>query len=233
MKFEPVRKEKISEMIAAQIKEAILEGDLMPGDKIPPERELMERFEASRVAVREAIKSLEATGLVIIRRGSGIFVGEGGSAATSDAFSSALKMQKVSEREILEARLMIEPSIARLAAVRITMEEIEALRKNIDEASQLMKKKSSAGFKNIDFHLIISRATHNRVITLAMEAILGSMKDRRKLKPSKQATKIFRLDLNYHKKLFESLREMDPEKSGELMRLNIIEVQSKLEPMDD
>jgi len=69
--FTPVRTVKITELIVDQIRKAILEGTMKPGDKLPSERELSDKFEASRIAVREALISLESAGLVQIKPGSG------------------------------------------------------------------------------------------------------------------------------------------------------------------
>ena len=120
--FHPVKIGKGSELIAQQIKSSILNGTLKLGDRLPPERELVESFQASRISVREALKSLETSGLLTIKPGSGVFVAEVDTKPLSDFFSSFLHIRKVSINELTEARIILEPSVARLAAERITSE---------------------------------------------------------------------------------------------------------------
>jgi len=73
-KFKTVKSDKISERISHQIKSAILNGSLKPGDKLPSERELVDQFQASRNSVREAVKALETSGLLNTKPGAGMFV---------------------------------------------------------------------------------------------------------------------------------------------------------------
>jgi GntR family transcriptional repressor for pyruvate dehydrogenase complex len=74
--FHSVKNGKISDLIAQQIKKTILDGLMKPGDRLPPVRRLVEHFEASHVSIREALKNLEASGLIMIKPGSGVFVAE-------------------------------------------------------------------------------------------------------------------------------------------------------------
>ena len=70
--FHPVKTNKVSELIIQQIKTSIMDGTIKPGDKIPPERELVEQFQASRILVREALKNLETSGLLMMKPGLGV-----------------------------------------------------------------------------------------------------------------------------------------------------------------
>jgi GntR family transcriptional repressor for pyruvate dehydrogenase complex len=92
---------------------------MKPGDRLPPERELVQGFQASRISVQEALKSLETSGLLTIKPGSGVFVAEVNSKPMSESLSSLLRIQKTSLNELTEARIILEPNIARLASERI------------------------------------------------------------------------------------------------------------------
>ena len=163
--FQPVKTGKISERIARQIKDTILSGAIKSGDRLPAERELVERFQASRISIREALKNLEASGLLTIKPGSGVFVSEVNSKPMSESLASILRIRKTSINELTEARIFFEPSIARLAAVRITPEELNKLEQNIQETMVVVKSNSPALEKNIEFHSLIAEATHNPVIS--------------------------------------------------------------------
>src|SRR4030042_2032810 len=105
--FHSVKSGKISELVAQQIKDAILKGTMKQGDRLLPERELVERFRASRISVREALKSLETSGLLTIKPGSGVFVAEVSSKPLSEYLSSILRIKKTSMNDVTEARIIL------------------------------------------------------------------------------------------------------------------------------
>ena len=164
--FRPVKSRKISQRIAQQIKSAILNGMMKPGDRLPPERELVQKFQASRISVREALKGLEASGLLTIKPGSGVFVAEANSKPLSESFPSILRIQKTSINDLTEARIILEPNIASLASERMTNEDLLKLEQNIQETSKAIKSNSPSltSTQNIEFHSLIAESTHNTVI---------------------------------------------------------------------
>lgn len=232
--FSSVKSGNISELIARQIKSAIENGKMKQGDRLPPERDMAEQFQTSRVSVREAIKSLQAAGLLTIKRGSGVYAAGISSKPMTDSLSSILKIQKTSINELIEARIIIEPNIVRLATERITPEDFQQLDNNIAEASRIIRSNASASSINIEFHSIIARATHNLVIALTMENMFNVTKEWF-LKQSGDSTKMMKLSrqsLLYHKRILEALRERDSQKVYELMlkhTLLIKEHQHKLQ----
>lgn len=226
-RFLPVKSGKISELIALQIKNAILNGAMRPGDRLPPERELVDRFQVSRISVREALKNLEAFGLLTIKPGSGVFVAETNLESLSESLSSMLRIQKSSIQELSEARSILEPYVAVLASKRITPEELQGLEQNIHQASMLIESASSARIKNIEFHCLIAEATHNPVLALTMKTMFNVWKEwsleirekvQKKIDSSIHA-------MEYHKKILRALREKDPEKVQELMVKHTLQVQ--------
>ena len=169
----PVKKHKsIPELIAQQVRDSILSGIYQAGEKLPTERELVIQFQASRLAVREALKALQASGLIVIRRGSGIYVNESSSTALVDSLSALLRIRKASLQDLTEARVLFEPAITRLACRTRTAEDLVRLEENIQEASLLVKAGQRATRQNIEFHSIIAEACHNPVITVTMETFL-------------------------------------------------------------
>src|SRR5437667_5601093 len=108
--------------IAAHIERAMYEGALANGDRLPSERELGRRFGASRVAVREALRALEHRGMLEVRQGScgGHFVRELDAGVMARDFRTLLRLGRVTAAQLTEARLIIEPEMARLAAERAT-----------------------------------------------------------------------------------------------------------------
>ena len=228
--FQPVKSGKISELVARQIKSSILSGTMKPGDRLPSERELVERFQVSRISVREALKNLETSGLLTIRHGHGVFVAEINSRPMVESLSSILRMKKASINDLTEARLILEPSIAKLAFEKITQEDLLKLEQNIQEASGMVKSNSSASSQNIEFHSLIAESTHNPVITLTMKTLFDVLKEMtleivddspKNIKNSSKA-------VSYHKKILEAFREKDVQKGCGLMLKHVLQIQEGL-----
>src|SRR5256885_7517416 len=127
--FRAVRTPRVYEHIVAQIERAIYEGRLAHGDKLPPERQLVREFGASRVAVREALRALEHRGLVEVRQGSagGYFIRELDDTPVVRDLSTLFRVGRVSLAQVAEARALLEPESARLAAPPATDHELQRL----------------------------------------------------------------------------------------------------------
>src|SRR5512140_3460708 len=113
-------KGRVSEVIAGRIKKQITDGRLTVGHKLPAEREMARQYKTSRVSVREAYRSLEEMGLLSIRRGAegGAFIVEFDHEPVRRSLSFVLRLGKTTDQELAEARMLLEPPIARLAALR-------------------------------------------------------------------------------------------------------------------
>ncbi|KMY68593.1 hypothetical protein AAU61_02850 [Desulfocarbo indianensis] len=120
--FRPIKQTRASEEVLAQLKEAILRGQVKAGEKLPSERELTEQFQVSRGVVREAIRVLEMTGFVTMKQGpsGGAFVTGLNFDQLSNGFLDMYLANKLTIPELNQVRLHIEPEMARLASQRIT-----------------------------------------------------------------------------------------------------------------
>jgi len=225
MEFPAVKKEKLSEIVTKTIKDAILQGKIKPGEKIPTEHELVEQFQVSRIVIREALKNLEAIGLLDIKRGSGMFVADNGQKAIRDAFSNALLMQHIGIMEITEARLHFEPMVAGLAAEKRTEEDLENLRKSIAKAQKLVDNEVLAKSENIRFHEIIAEATQNRVISLMMQTLLFSLE---RLTPDKKYRERDKAALAFHKEIFDAVKNKKSKQATALEHEHILSVRNLL-----
>lgn len=127
--FKPVKQPRVSEEVFHQLKEAILSNDLKAGDKLPPERELAEQFQVSRIAVREAIRALENSGFVAIRQGAagGAFVTDLTFEQLAGACLDLFLANKISVHELHQVRILIEPEVARLATLNANPESKQRL----------------------------------------------------------------------------------------------------------
>jgi DNA-binding FadR family transcriptional regulator len=174
-RFQPIRTRRIFEEICHKIRQQIMSGELQPGDRLPPERELSEMFAVSRTAVREALRSLEIAGLVELRKGSkgGAFILDSSVGLVAQSIQDMLDFGRASLANLLEARLMIQDIVVPIACKRATATDIAALEANIDETEALTRagRFEERTFKAVEFNTILARATGNYLLAAIVEAI--------------------------------------------------------------
>ena len=130
--YKLVRTSRLYEQIVQQIEESIVKGALKPGDQLPAERELAQRFGVSRTAVREAVKALREKGLVEAYSGRGTFITDGTSQAVRQSLDLITKIgQPEGSHQLAEVRAILEPEIAALAAIRIQEPELATMREAV------------------------------------------------------------------------------------------------------
>ncbi|WP_238366867.1 FadR/GntR family transcriptional regulator [Mesobacterium pallidum] len=107
--FKPVQSHRSFELVCERVREKLLQGELKPGDKLPPERDLATQLGVSRNVVREALRSLEIAGVVALKKGvkGGAFIQEGAASSISQAMSDLITLRAVSLKDLFEARVMI------------------------------------------------------------------------------------------------------------------------------
>ena len=144
--FAPIAVARASSSIADQVRSAIVGGKLREGERLPPERELAEQFGVSRVTVRDALRALEAMGLVEVRVGArgGAFVTAPTGSHIGQTMSDMLMMSAVSPENIVEARLIVELGTVTLACARATDDDLAALRELADRAAQSRRRAARA-----------------------------------------------------------------------------------------
>jgi GntR family transcriptional repressor for pyruvate dehydrogenase complex len=168
----PIKSTRIYEEIIRRVKLMISEGRLKSGDQLPPERDLAEKFLVSRTSVREALRALESLGLVEIRPGEGTFVREVSVDALVEPLALVMLSQHEALGELFEARRLIEPALAALAASRATADEIDAMRRILDEQAREISTGGTGLQQDAQFHAAIGAAAHNRAITRIAHAIM-------------------------------------------------------------
>jgi DNA-binding FadR family transcriptional regulator len=141
--------------ITFQLRQAILEGRYLAGEKLPAERQFASVFGASRATIRTALSRLETERLVTRRPGAGTFVNAGVQAANEDV------AELTSPLELIEVRLGLEPNMVRLAVLNATARDIERLAGAIGRMSAAAGNSESFTRWDIEFHQLIAEATRN------------------------------------------------------------------------
>lgn len=171
--FSPVVTQKASAAIYDQIRSMILGGELKPGDKLPSERALMDRMQRSRPTIREALHMLENAGLIRIVPGGGAVVSEPSVAAVQQPLEGLMALQSVSDVELVEYRSFIEETVAAWAAQRRTEDDLAALRACIAEAETLVDDFDAFLKLDVEFRVLIAKASHNRLASIMENVIYG------------------------------------------------------------
>lgn len=216
----PAPRRKLSETVADQLLAAVR--DLPAGTKVPSERELTKDLGVGRSTVREALNGLAMLGIVEIRHGQGVFVtGEPPQSSEPSAIASAL--ERGVTNEFIEARLIVEVEVARLAARRRTDDDLAAM------SAALVEQESRLG-GDIDaivetassFNVLLADAAHNEVLRAMIQSFVALMVER--------GPRVYKLegfgewDLQENRGLFEAVRDRDPERAARLMREHIEEL---------
>lgn len=185
--FERLQSQKNYMQIARQIRNLIRDGTLKVGHKLPPERDLVKQFGASRACVREALSALEMLGLIDCRSGQGNYVRADGSEGSIDGELLRTLLQDHDPYEIFETRLELEPNLAGLAAERASEEERAKLKEHIRKLRDLGKRILLEGFKadlieeymeeDRQYHLEIGRCSHNSVLFALFSGVNLMMKE--------------------------------------------------------
>src|SRR3954447_22894654 len=174
----PMRPAKVSHVVASAIVEDIVRQNLSEGDRLPAESDLAERFGVSRVSVREALRLLEMYGVVRIRQGNkgGNVVGAVDEVDLARTLSLFLRMARATYRDLMEARLMIEPWMALRAAERQDPEQLEALRSVMEQEAASTPETRESDELAIKFHWVIVGGSGNPVLNSigrALHALYG------------------------------------------------------------
>jgi GntR family transcriptional repressor for pyruvate dehydrogenase complex len=221
--YKVIRTSRLYEQIVQQIEESVLNGTLKPGDQLPAERELAQRLGVSRTAVREAVKTLREKGLVEAYSGRGTFITDGTSQAARQSFDLMVKLgQPEGSPHLAELRLILEPGIAALAAVRAEEEDLAALREAVAVMDRAQKDPDAYIEADLDFHLALAEAAANPLILSLIDSIVGLLREQR--------LKIFNVEGGpqrgqfHHKRILAAMEQRDPEVARNAMRAHLEQV---------
>jgi GntR family transcriptional repressor for pyruvate dehydrogenase complex len=199
--FQRAPRQKLAETVAQQLLEAVR--DKEPGTQLPSERELVEQLRVGRSTVREALKGLAMIGVIEIRHGQGVFV-----AAHESTVPGVMGVASAEAGKLREARDIIEPQIARLAAVRRTEADIAALEEVLAGHKSSIAKGTGPILEASRFHLLLAEAADNPALTAVVQPFFRLMIEK--------GPKLYELKDGYaewelaeHTAIFEAVRDGD------------------------
>ena len=214
-----VRSNRVYEEIVAQLKRLIAEGKLAPGERLPPERELAERFGVGRNSIREAVRQLELLGLLEARQGEGTFVTEATVEDIATPFSTVLLHTPTLRAEVLDFRRALEPMVAALAAERATAENLARLEQLVTEFEEVVPRPETPlqVLMQLDsqFHYEVAEAAKNGLIKWVMDAVMGLLHEFRQ----QLFENAFRVQASpaAHRAILEAIKARDARRAQDAM----------------
>jgi GntR family transcriptional repressor for pyruvate dehydrogenase complex len=213
---------RISEVIVDQIRLLIRQGQLSAGDRLPSERELCERFGVSRVTVREALRVLEATGLVEIRVGArgGAFVTAPSSRLVGEGISDLITLASLTAVEVTEARMVFELGIVPLVCSRATEDDVAALHEICDRSAAALEGDDYPLELSAEWHTRYAQAAHNRAVAMLVESLHGPLL--MSLERAREAAPLHgRRGVEEHRLLVDAIADRNVDRATELMRTHL------------
>lgn len=223
VKFQPVSPVRAYERVVEQIEQAVFAGDLKPGQRLPSERDLMSQFGVSRSTVREALRVLQAGGMIRSRAGDprGPEVLPVSPATLHKSMSRLARSDGLSLVELLQFRMLLEGSAYLLAARMRTEEQLAEM----DAAMRAMSEGVERGYPefgraDVAFHEAVARATGNPLIVVCSEVVRGVVLDliEDKLAHAEDRRTLMRAWLDHHAEVLRAMRDGDGERASRLAR---------------
>lgn len=218
-KRERVQKISVTDEIVSRIRAMILSGEVGVGKKLPTEMELRERFGVGRSSVREAIRTLQAIGLVEIRPGTGAFV------AAQDQSQRTIHewfVEKETELdELMEVRLAIEPAAVRLAAQRATTAEVAEIDNIHRQFLAAVAENDAVRLAALDeaYHRSIMRASHNKMLAKMSDLVADALRDYRAR--SFTVSELLKNAVGPHSDILKALQNGDSELGSAAMETHL------------
>lgn len=227
MKIEPLEKKSLSDDVVAKIKSMIVSGELKEGDRIPSERELCEQFGVSRASVREGLKILSLQGL-LNRTNAGTVITTNFSSILEETLALKILLDDCSYEDVTEARMFLEKAMVRLAAKRITNNDISIMSQQLELMVEAEKEDNNDDYvlADIAFHQQIAKASNSRVLASLYNSIITLVF--RTQKSVGYDKPVMKESIKFHGKILEALKKHNEEKAEKEMQLHLLDVQERL-----
>ena len=203
-----VKRYSLSKQVADQLEKMIEDGVYAVGEKIPTEPELTEMFGVSRNTLREAVQSLTAAGILLVKQGDGTYV------RSNNRFHAnmSMKYEQVSLHDIQEARNALEVTIAYLASQRRTQQDLAEVESALEMRQQMKETEKENTRTDLQFHMAIAQACHNRILIDLYSSVSSYMESHIAERQADTSLNHREIDV-MHEKLFEAIRDQKPEQA--------------------
>ena len=210
---------EIQNEIILQLRDLMNNKNLEPGDKLPSERTLSEKFGVSRSSVREAIQKLEFYGILVSKPQSGTFVAEIGQVAMNGMVNDILRLDEPDFKSLVETRILLELKTVRLAARRRTSDDLELMKNALDAYREKVENGEDAVQEDLLFHLAIAKASGNSTMNTFMLIITPEILTNFEKYHVCDKNMAFR-GIQEHQDIFDAIMEQNPQLAKEKMKVH-------------
>ena len=196
-----------TEHVVGHVRALIERGELRPGDRLPPERELAVQIGVSRPSVRAGLQALSAMGVVQARHGAGTFITDGPPMLATGPLSFMAALHGFTKEEMFEARRVLEVGAVRLAAERATGQDLAAIAEEMAGMFASLDQPLTFLLHDITFHRAIARASHNPILASLIEMVSAMFYEQRKANVG--AVRDLREAAEMHRQIYQALRDKD------------------------
>ncbi len=219
-----------TDLVVARLRTAIEAGELKSGDRLEPERELAARFGVSRPSVRSALKTLAGMGVVQIRRGAGTFITAGPPALGSEPLSFLAALHGISRKQLFEARITLEVSVACFAAERATADHLVTIGDETVAMFAALNDPDTFLTHDIRFHRAVAAASQNPALS-AMVEMVSSVFQQVRHRTIRWAQDL-QVAADEHRAIYQAIRNHDPDaaRTAMMQHLNRAEHTQITEP---
>jgi GntR family transcriptional repressor for pyruvate dehydrogenase complex len=217
------RERRLYERVAEKMLSLIRDGVWQVGERLPSERELAQGFGVSRTVVREAVKVLEARGVLESATGSGVYVRQADSGIVSRSLQTYLQLSDATdvEMQIIDLRRALETGIAALAAQRATPEQLQALRNICQEMRRQDGAAQMLAELDFQFHLSLARATRNDLFEMLLTPLMEQLHDYYLVVWAGYGERPLEIVFEQHERLLDAVEARDSEAAREAMALHL------------
>lgn len=227
--FSPVKVRRAFEAVCDSIRAQVAGGQLKPGDRLPPDRLLASQLGVSRMAVREALRSLEMAGVVQAQTGvgGGFYIHQGNAEGVSQAVHDLVALGNIPSADVTEARIHLTALAVNLACERGTAEDFEAIEKDIERYAAAAQEGTPLRDSSVisSFYHLLGKATHNQAMVILLDAlseVVRNMLARIDPIPGKNVAQVRR-------KVLRHLREGDAQRANAALKKHLEALDSYLE----
>ena len=199
---------QLTMQVVEHVRSLIAKGEVKPGDRLPPERELARKLKISRSSLRAGIGFLSAMGVLKSRHGAGTFVSSGPPALDSSSLSVLGALHGFLPWQMFEARLVLESNVAALAAERATGEHIAELAEEVAEMYAALDDPQEYLIHDVRFHRTIARAAGNPILGALMETITANLYGYRS--KTVQNAQYLKESAEMHREIYRAIRSHNP-----------------------
>lgn len=207
-------KDDVTQLLIQRFQDMLREGVLTQGSRLPPERELAAHFNVARSSLRQALKVLEIIGVITQKVGDGSYLNTDTSAVLAVPMEFLFLLDDTSVQELTELRMLVEPGLARLAALRASSDDIELLRQSIRDLESSSNDPLKLVSSDLLFHRGIFQASKNRAASTLFQTIHRAM-----AKMILVTSQLVELEhtLAFHKPIMKAIEQRDGEKAAKLI----------------